>query len=176
MAAKGGILLLDLSSETLVLICANLLCLEEMRLLMSTKRLAAHAAEAKKARRLAVLRAFESIVARANDFLIESKIPVNDVYSEVKYTEKDKMMGMKRRMRYPCKGLDVYVVFKWYEDFLLVEIRSTYYDGSYVSGKYDTRRIIYPHKGTMRNSGGAFVERPMQDLFNMLDCVLCVGV
>ena len=166
-----------LSPEILAHICVYLPCIAEARLLMTTKRLAAHATETKKARRLAVLRAFETLIAHVGDFPIETEVPNRKAYSTMKYSEEYKMVQMERTTKDKRTGLHVYVEVEWHEDFLFVHIRSTSSIKCRSSGEDRDACIIYPHKGTMRKRGRASVEQPMQyeDLFRMLDIMLSVG-
>ena len=166
-------LLLEIVPE----ICIYLPCLPEVRLLMTTKRLAEHAAKNKKARRLAVLRAFDSIIAHERDFPVETEGSDFETYSTMTYIEQDKVVEMEQVAKYNRTGRHVFVELEWREDFLIVHIRSSTSVGCHSTGFEHSACIIYPHKGTIRERGRNSVEKPMEaDLFHILDSMLSVGV
>lgn len=171
--------LLDLPTEVLSLIYAPLSCLAEMRLLATTKRLAARAEETKEARRLSVRDAFDSLVARVPEGRITTVSRNYKVHFDMKYNEEDKLITMKERTltfeTYWKKTAKVCLEIKWHDEFLRVHIERTRYFT--ITAPPPTNRykdfVIYPHRGTLLSKGHrSNVERPVPDLFAMLEMAL----
>lgn len=164
---------LDLPSEVLSLICAVLPCLPEMRLLMTTKRLAARAAGAKEARRRAVSDAFESLEAQASENpatdvfeLLEAQINENPAWDRHKEAEGTPTVYFTRDVHDVCSSEEYLILVQKNDDFLRAFVYATYTRRWGSTSRYyrNLRTVVYPHKGTLRFGRRPSNEREMGEL------------
>jgi hypothetical protein len=166
--SESTALLLNLPPEMLSLICTALPCIPEMRLLMSTKRLAARAEETKETRRRAVLGAFESLISRVRDQVSGAMRTL---------VEHNRALGKFKIVRFnttnPRVIIRIILTIENGGDLLHVAIDAigniTHRPKPIVI-KTAKKLVVYPHKGTLGTKGRSTVESPMHtDLSTMLE-------